>query len=172
MVDCIESDSPKSFYRSVDDPRGFLEEFPDPRLWRIHLREKLFKDRKAKSDLTHMPLVHSFDMHESLYSRKYVGKQDWQYFLFASPNVMLLRMEEHIPEPPSRVTAFWISVALHGFDKVQRWLGSLPFKSRPDTPWVGTNGYDTIALVADQYDVAKSWYSWFDQIKKKIDIEA
>lgn len=160
------------FYRQIDDPRGWLDEFPDPRQWRLHLRNKLFNLRLGRSDLTQQPLVASFDMHESLFSRRWVGKQNWQSLLFCGINTMLLRMNEHIPEPPTRTEAFWVAVSRYGIDNVQKWIASLPFKTRPSTPWAGTHGLDVISKIPETRQVNKLWYDWYDKSKPKLDCEA
>lgn len=162
----------EAFFRSIDDYRGWWDEYPDPRQWRIHLREKLFKDRRGRSDLTRLPMPYSFDMHEALFSRRWVGKQDWQVLLFAGPNIMLIRMEEHIPQPPSREVAYWNSVLLYGKETVDRWIASLPFKVTPSMPWRGTNGLEIMANVAGSVRVDKMFATQIENNKHRLDCDA
>lgn len=159
------------FYRTIDDPRGYLDEYPYPAEWRAHLRENLYKQRQGRSDLTQQSLRYGFEMHEGLFSRAYVPKAHWQQFLFAGPNVFLLSNLEHQPQPPDRTTCFWLSVARYGLLHVQKWIESLPFKSDPGRPWQGTIGIEVLARIPDCWPVADTWYLWFASIRANIEME-
>lgn len=161
-----------SFFRSVHDYRGFLDEYGDVRQWRIDLRKKLYEERGKRSDLTQRPLIHSFDMHEGIFERRWVAKNQWQDILFAGVNCFLLPYNEHIPQPPPRTVCYWLSVANYGYENVERWIASLEFKVRPSTPWRGTKGVDVLGSIPDYRSVDKTWERWFEAIKKKVDIEA
>ena len=102
--------------------------------WRAGLREALFYRRKGKSDPTGKTLGQGFDMHEALFSRRWLPK-DQQIVLMCEYNVLLLRREEHIPHPPSRTEAYEILCKLYGRDIIDAWVESIPFKSIPDLPW-------------------------------------
>lgn len=101
--------------------------------WRDYLRHRLYIKRKGKSDLTGKTLGHGFHMHEALFQRRWLPK-DEQLCLFTEYNVLLLRPEEHIPEPPSREEAYRI---LRGYyeEELDKWVETLPFKVKPDMPW-------------------------------------
>lgn len=163
----------RAFFRRVKDIRGYLDELDgNPSNWRLRLRRELFEERKGRSDLTQRVLFDSFDMHEGIFSRRWVGKQNWQALLYSSVNCFLLRMEEHRIETPDRITCYWISVCRHDKLTVDTWIQSLPFKVRPDTPWSGSNGYDIIAAIPNKYAVSGEWQSWFDKHKRTLDTEA
>lgn len=159
-------------YTKVDDPRGFFEEYPDPRQWRIALRKRLHVKRNAVSDLTRLPILNGFDLHEGLFQRHWVPKDHWQHFLFSGPNVFLLRREEHIPNPPSREICYWLSVCRYSSYMVNQWINSLPWKVPPDQPWRGTHGLSIIAEIPEHYRVHRDWYKWFESSKKLLDCEA
>lgn len=159
------------FFQSIDDLRGYLDEYPDPRQWRLHLRKKLWTARGSVSDLTKRPCIWGFDLHEGLFSRKYVPKTAWQALLFAGPNCFILSPDEHIPEPPDRVTCYWLSVIRYGKARVDQWIGSLPFKSGQSFPWKGTNCLDIISQIPEERKVASSWFVWFNNVQKHFDIE-
>lgn len=159
----------RTFFKETDDIRGFLHEYSDPRLWRSHLREKLFKDRYGRSDLSQRGLRGSFDVHEGIFQRRWVGKQDWQEFLFSGVNCFLLRMDEHIPEPPTRTECYWISVARYGKDTVDEWIDSLPFKVRPSTPWAGTHGIEVLNAIRDSRIVGELWEPWLEKNRERVD---
>lgn len=163
----------RAFFRRVRDMRGYLDELDgNPSNWRLRLRRELFEERKGRSDLTQRVLFDSFDMHEGLYQRRWIGKQNWQSLLFSGINCQLLRAEEHRVATPDRTICFWLSVVRYGRLAVDAWISSLPFKVHPDTPWVGSNGYDVIAPIPDKYDVDKSWYAWWERNKRLLDTEA
>jgi hypothetical protein len=159
------------FYRSIDDPRGYLDEYSDPRLWRQHLRQKIYQDRKGLSDISLFPLRYGYDLHESLFSRKYVPKSSWQELLFSGPNVMILSRTEHIPQPPTRTEAYWIAVINYGKEQVDKWILSLPWKVKPDMPWRDSNGAETIARIPEKYSVDRTWDTWYDEVHKRIDCD-
>lgn len=160
------------FFRSVDDYRGYIEEYGDVRQWRIDLREKLYYARGRRSDLTQVPLIGGFAMHEGIFERRWVPKDHWQHILFAGPNVFLIPDSEHIPDPPDRTTCYWLSVARYGKTKVDHWIESLQFKVPPSTPWKGTNGIDVLLDIPRLHRVDKQWDSWFSDIKMKVNFEA
>lgn len=160
------------FFREIDDPRGWLEEYPDTRLWRLYLRKKAYESRGKRSELTQRPLTHTFDLHEGVFPRHWVGKQSWQQLLFAGPNVTVLHSEEHIPDPPDRTTCYWLAVSRYGIYNVDRWINSLEFKVRPSTPWKGTNGAAVLSEIPSNYKIDVTWNTWFNKIHKEVDIIA
>lgn len=159
------------FYRRIDDLRGYWDEYPDVRQWRIALREKLYKQRLF-SDLTQRPIHEGFAMHEGIFSRRWVGKQDWQGLLFSGPNCFLILDSEHIPEPPDRTICYWLSVIRYGQANVDRWIDSLPWKVKPDKPWRGTHGLTVIEEVQHKWRVSEKWLQWFEKSKIILDKEA
>lgn len=160
-----------AFLKRVDDFRANWDEYPDVRQWRIALREKLYKERLF-SDLTQRPIHQGFAMHEGLYSRRWVGKADWQGLLFAGPNCFLILDSEHIPHPPSREICYWLSVCRYGQDKVNRWIDSLPWKVAPDRPWAGTHGIAIIQQIQHRWTISSTWAKWFETKKRILDNEA
>lgn len=160
------------FFRSVDDYRGYLDDYGDVRQWRIDLRERLYYARGRRSDLTQKPLIGGFALHEGIFERRWVPKNHWQHILFSGINCFLIPDEEHIPDPPDRVTCFWLSVIRYGRPAVDKWVNSLQFKIRPSTPWVGTRGTAILEQIPNFYSVDKTWWAWFDSIRKKVDFEA
>lgn len=160
-----------TFYRKVDDLRGYLDEYPDVRQWRIALRERLYKDRWY-SDLTKRPIHEGFAMHEGLFQRRWVSKESWQEYLFAGPNCFLILDSEHIPHPPDRTICYWLSVCRYGQDTVNRWIDSLPWKVPPDRPWAGTHGITVIQEIPHKWRVGNTWAQWYDTKKRILDNEA
>lgn len=162
-----------AFYRRVKDMRGYLYETGSgEQNWRLRLRRELFVDRVGKSDLTQATLFDSFEMHEGLFERKWIGKQHWQGLLFAGANSFLLRVAEHRPDPPDRTLCYWLSVIRYGRADVDLWVKSLPFKVAPSLPWQQSCGLDIISQIPQQYEVGKKWFDWFDKHKRLLDTEA
>jgi hypothetical protein len=159
------------FFRRVDDLRGYWDEYPDVRQWRIALRKKLYTQRLF-SDLTLRPIHEGFAMHEGLFSRRWVGKQSWQELIMAGPNCFLILDSEHIPESPNRTICYWLSVCRYGQNTVDRWIASLPWKAAPDKPWRGSHGLTIIQEVPNKWRVSPNWIQWFENNKLKLDKEA
>lgn len=158
-----------SFFRSVDDYRGYLDDYGDVRQWRIDLRRKLYEARGKRSDLTQKPLLYGFDMHEGIFERRWVAPNQWQHILFSGINCFLLPDDEHRINVPDRTTCYWLSVARYGKDAVDRWITSLEFKVAPSMPWRGTNGIDVLLSIPNEYTVDTTWAQWFNRIKDKVD---
>lgn len=161
-----------SFFRSVRDYRGFLDEYGDVRQWRIDLRKKLYEERGKRSDLTRKPLIGGFAMHEGIFERRWVSANQWQHILFSGINCFLIPDDEHIPDPPDRTTCYWLAVVRYGQENVDRWISSLKFKVRPSTPWRGTNGAAILEQIPNFYSIDKSWWNWYESIRQKVDYEA
>lgn len=161
----------EEFFKSVRDPRGYLDEIAGPIDWRRKLREQLFADRGRRSDLTQRPLF-VFDLHEGCYSRRWAGKNTaLQNVLFSGPNCFLLLPEEHSPAP-SPTICYWLAVARYTKTTVDRWINSLPCKVKLERGWAGSYGLEVVARIPDNWKVDRSWPTWFDKIKSRIDMEA
>lgn len=160
-------------YSPVDimDPRDHLNELEGASLWRARLRRTLYEQRNKRSDLTQIPLAWGFQMHESIFSRKYVSKQNWQNLLFCGINCLLISPAEHIPFPPSREVGYWLAVVRYGKEIVDLWIKSLPFKSTVSTPWKDSNGAEVLARIPDKYKVDKSWYTWYGSVYRRVNVD-
>lgn len=161
-------------FQELRDPRGYLDNLNGSVAeWRRLLRAQVYADRGMRSDLTQRPLVRAFDLHEGCHSRRWVGKKnELQYLLFSGPNVFILLPSEHIPQPPSPTTCYWLSCVRYGKVRVDFWLDSLPWKVPAERMWSGSYGLETIARIPENYQVDRSWYVWFEKNKKRLDCEA
>jgi hypothetical protein len=164
------------------DPRDIFVEAPPNEdsfeldRWRTCLRALLYEKHKGCSALSCQKLTDrsGFEMHEGIFPRSCLSGVSWAWMLHAEPNCLLLTPSEHRPQPPSRVLCYWLSVALQR-DKslVDSWIASLPFKTRPDTPWHGTQGLDIIGKeVSESIRAKPDWIKNFaenEAVMKAID---
>ena len=159
-----------SYYR-IHDPRLYEEEGlfdkDNPRAnknlvwWRQRLRFKLIRRFLGRSPLTQQSLETGYELHESIFPRRYIPSTvDWHWMIHSGPNSMLLPPEEHRPDPPDRVLGYWIACIYFRREIVDQWIDSLPFKVRPDTPWAGTDPEEELSRIPEKYKVDKTWDVW------------
>lgn len=160
------------FYPIID-PRDYEWAKGDVPKWRSYLRQLLYDRHAGASTLTGRTL-HGFDLHESCFPRSVVPVSvSWNWMLFSSVNSCILRPDEHIPQPPTRIESFWLAVGWHSKRVVDEWIISLPFKVPPPTPWRGTSGYRVISYISLNYPVTKLWKQrFFDpRVKHEVNCE-
>lgn len=149
------------------DPRIWNGDL-DLSAWKRHLRLRLYTIHRGRSTLTLQPLVRGFEVHESIFPRRYVPKSvSWQWRIFSGVNSMVLLPGEHRPDPPDRVLGYWLAVVYYGKDKTDQWIDDLPFKVRPDKPWLYTDLIETLYRIPSEFQVHRDWFVWFDSIKER-----
>jgi hypothetical protein len=134
---------------------SLLESFRDPRLssfgqdskkWRNWLRTELYEARGGNSDLSGVILHGGFDMHEGIIPRAVVPRSiEWHYMIYHEINCFMLLRDEHIPQPPTRTECYWLAVARYGYEAVEAWIDSLPWKAPIERPWAGSRGVTVIS---------------------------
>ena len=161
----------EQFYKYLDDPRGYFDEYPNPFQWRTHLRAYLYEARQKRSDLTQKPLTVGFQLFEGIIRRPLALAEYHLHLMNSGVNCLLVNPLERVK--PSRTLCYWLSVVRYGKTRVDKWLDDLPFTDEVNIsyPWQDTYGLEVVARIPEMYDVDESWHGWFDSVKGKLDCE-